>query len=54
MDCFQYVIPGLEQFFPAEIERNNLNSTDEKPETKTDIKNHSEFQNLEPEPESFS
>ncbi len=51
MDGFQYVIPGLEQFFQSEPQPVTSNSSKEKAQGKADIKDNSESQNLESEPE---
>ncbi len=50
MDGFQYVIPGLEQFFQSEPKPVTSNSSKEKAKGKADLRDNSGSQNFESEP----
>lgn len=54
MDCFQYVIPGMEQFFQPNFQARTSNLEDKKVADNRENKNSLIFQKIEIEPELFA
>ncbi len=54
MDCFQYVIPGMEQFFQPNFQARISNLEDKKVEDNPENKNNLISQEIELDPELFA